>query len=359
MEWHTAMDNETFLENETEPNYSCNASNCFPRGTMNNTQSIYRFLQVYVLPVIVFSGLIGNTLSACAFLVKELRRISSTVYVIAVLTADNGVLISLLFVWLEVLGFRFNHEEGMCQFQVYWSYICTFLSIWFVVCITVENYITICHPTRITSMCTVRRAVITTTSLLGFALSFYSVFIVTTTVNVHSFGERLVKMCEIGSKFTKLVVLFVNADTAITFIIPLVLIMFMLIAISLSVIKSVQLKKKRCLNQKNSNNNRAKSIPQVRVAKMLYILSLTFVILSVPSHALRTYISFGPDSLKVSEQIILIHAVLQFVYYTNFSIKFILFACCSKNFRKSLLLAMNCRHQSYTPVSSSGSSRCQ
>lgn len=353
------MDNRTVLENASMSNLSCNSSRCYQGITLNQTQLVYQFLQVYILPVIVFSGLIGNTLSACAFLVKELRRISSTVYVIAVLSADSGVLVSLSFVWLEGLGFRLNHEEGMCQFQVYWSYICTFLSIWFVVCITVENYITICHPTRITSMCTVRRAVITTVSLLAFALSFYSVFIVTTTVNVHNIGVRSVKMCETGTKYTQLLVLFVNADTTITFIVPLVLILFMLIAISLSVIKSVQLKKKRSMNQKHSNNNRAKSIPQVRVAKMLYILSLTFVILSIPSHILRTYISFGPssDTMQVSETVALVHAVLQFVYYTNFSIKFLLFAFCSKNFRKSLATALGCRHFSYSPVSNTESTR--
>lgn len=352
------MDNTTFNENASMSNFSCNSSNCFRR---NERQLIYQFLQVYVLPVIVFSGLVGNTLSACAFLVKELRRISSTVYVLAVLSADNGTLISLLFVWLEVLGFRFNHEVGMCQFQVYWSYICSFLSIWFVVCITVENYITICHPTRITSMCTVRRAVITTVSLLGFALSFYSVFIVTTTVTVYNIGNRSVNMCETRTKYTALLLFFVNADTAITLILPLVLILFMLIAISLSVIKSVQLKKKRSINQKHSNNNRVKSIPQVRVAKMLYILSLTFVILSIPSHALRTYLTFGPTSktMKVSEQVMLIQAGLQFVYYTNFSVKFLLFAFCSKNFRKSLCTALGFRHFAYAPVSTTGSTRLQ
>lgn len=357
------MDNITIPENISNPNSSCNSSTCSQGGTQSLTdnQLVYQFLQVYILPVIVFPGLLGNTLSACAFLVKDLRRISSTVYVLAVLVADNGVLISLLFVWMEVLGFRFNHEEGMCQFQVYWSYICTFLSVWFVVCITVENYITICHPTRITTMCTVRRAVVTTVSLLVFGLSFYAVFIVTTIVNVHNIGGRLVKMCEMGNQYTKLVVLFVNADTTITLIVPLVLILFMLIAISLSVIKSVQMKKKRSVNQKNANNNRFKSIPQVRVAKMLYILSLTFVILSVPSHALRTYFSFGPatETMKVSEQIVLVHTVLQFVYYTNFSIKFLLFACCSKNFRKSLFFALGFRHFTYLPVTSTGSTRYQ
>jgi hypothetical protein len=356
------MDNTTIPENISNPNKTCNSSNCFQTGarSLNDNQLIFHVFQVYVLPVIVFPGLVGNTLSAKVFLTKDLRRISSTVYVLAVLIADNGVLISLLFVWMEVLGFRFNHEKGMCQFQVYWSYICTFISIWFIVCITVENYITICHPTRIASMCTVRRALIAALSLFVFALSFYAVFIVTTIVNVYNVSGRLLKMCETGNKYRKLVVLFVNVDTIITFVIPLLLIMFMLIAISLSVIKSVQMKKNRSVDQKSCNNNRSKSIPQVRVAKMLYILSLTFLILSVPSHALRTYFTFesASENVKVSEQVVLIHTVLQFVYYINFSIKFLLFACCSKNFRKSLSFTLKFQHFTYSPVSNTESARC-
>ena len=62
-------------------------------------------LMTYALPIIIIVGLMGNTASFLVFLGRELRKLSSSVYVIAVLTSDTGLLVGLLFVWLEVRTF--------------------------------------------------------------------------------------------------------------------------------------------------------------------------------------------------------------------------------------------------------------
>ncbi|KAK3094513.1 hypothetical protein FSP39_002712 [Pinctada imbricata] len=321
----------------------------------SGNKAVGLFFQKYVLPIIVFIGLVGNSLSSSTFLGKELRKISSSVYVISVLFADTGVLSSLVFVWLEVLRIRINSEDGICQFLVYWSYVCSFLSVWFVVCITVENYITICHPTKIKTMCTLRRANIVTASLTVFAFTAYLPSIFSVEVVSVSVNGKHYRMC-VPSPSNKNIVHFVAyADSVVTLIIPLVLIFFMLLAISLAILRSMQQKRRRSVATNLNEKQRFKNIPQLRVAKMLYVLSVTFFILNVPSHATRIYILFGLSSSTWtgSEEQAIIQLLLQFIYYTNFAIKFFLFVSCSKNFRKILVKQFCRKRQQYKSVNRS------
>ncbi|XP_069104799.1 neuropeptides capa receptor-like [Argopecten irradians] len=344
----------------TMQNFSMNKSSNItasyggPPRQYTDQQAVYFFIHAYVLPIIVFSGLIGNSLSSYlpiivfsglignslssyAFMEKGLRNISSSVYVQAVLISDTGVLISLLFVWLEVLGYRFNHLPHLCQFLVYWGYICTFLSVWLVVCITVENYITICHPAKIRSMCTVRRATMVTTSLAFLAMLAYMVSIFTTTVQIYHVGGKTIPMCLPSPELLEIASMVAYIDTFITLLIPLILITLMLIAISLAICRSIRIKRKRSALKSSKNKMKMSTIPQVRVAKMLGVLSATFLFLNAPSHITRLYLSFRPSasSSGVSYNEGFVQLALQFVYYTNFSIKFLLFFVCSRNFRKS------------------------
>ena len=78
----------------------------------------------------------------------------------------------LCFTW-QVLGIRLNHEEGTCQFLVFLTYACSFLSVWYTVCITVENYIAICHPSRVRTLCTRKRATVVVCVLTVTTLPLY------------------------------------------------------------------------------------------------------------------------------------------------------------------------------------------
>lgn len=89
------------------------------------------FIYVYVLPIIVFVGLFGNcTLIFLITADKQMRNVSSSVYLASVLAADTGMLLSLLLTWLETLGYPLNHQPAVCRLNVYMTYVCGFLSIW-------------------------------------------------------------------------------------------------------------------------------------------------------------------------------------------------------------------------------------
>lgn len=106
-----------------------NDSNC----TDCESQSVQLeyYIYAYVLPVIVFVGLCGNITSIFLITVdKQMRNVSSSVYLASVLAADTGMLLSLLLTWLETLGYPLNHQPAVCRIYVYMTYVCGFLSIW-------------------------------------------------------------------------------------------------------------------------------------------------------------------------------------------------------------------------------------
>ncbi|CAE1244110.1 unnamed protein product [Acanthosepion pharaonis] len=111
------------------------------------------------------------------FSAKSLRRLSSSVYVQAVLVSDTVFLLTLFALWLESFGYDAIHMNGICQSNIYLSYVGSFLSVWYVVCITIENYITICHPLKINKLCTFMRARVVTVSLAVASLFLFVVVI--------------------------------------------------------------------------------------------------------------------------------------------------------------------------------------
>ncbi|ESO98950.1 hypothetical protein LOTGIDRAFT_114048 [Lottia gigantea] len=303
----------------------------------------------YVLPAIIFVGFVANVVSIFIFFGKELRKFSSSVYVLAVLFADTGFLVSLLFVWLEVLGYGINHTVGMCQFLVYFTYVCSFLSVWYMVCITVENYITICHPTRIKDMCTQKRArIVTVTLAVGPAL-LYSITLFANAVR--SDPQSGLQRCDIKPDFILMNYIITYIDSILTLLVPSLAMTLLLIAIVIAIFHSLRIKRKRIIKGSKLQKKMDKC-PQVRVAKMLFALSVTYLILNIPSHVIRLYYLLRPLDTSSSHQISftegMIHHIFLHVSYLSCSIKFFLLYAFSSNFRKRIREFLPCFV--YTPV---------
>lgn len=295
-----------------------------------------QILFTYVLPIIIFVGLKGNIVSIIIFLDKELRHISSSVYILAVLCSDTGMLLNQTLSWFEVFRFTLIHKEGICQLFVFSSFVFAFLSEWYIVCITVENYVTLRHPAQIKRLCTIRRALKVTLSLAFFAVSSYS---------VNLFSQTAVGgVCH--TKYVKLDQIYFYIDNIVTLLLPTIVLLFLLAAIVLEVIKSIKTKRKMSMSK---SNRKKSSIPQVRVAKMLFVLSLSSFVLSSPDHIFRLY-CFLSGITNIPYDLSLASLVFMFLYYTRFSIKFFILISFSTNFRKKLLAKFKCKRNYYDTV---------
>lgn len=121
-----------------------------------------RLFYVYVTPLILITGIIGNVLSLKVFLSRNLRGKSASSYLAALSVSDLMSLVFYVMVeWLRRglvyikpdVTITFLDSDGICQMLMYISYIARFLSSWLVVAFTMERYIGVCHPLRRRFVC--------------------------------------------------------------------------------------------------------------------------------------------------------------------------------------------------------------
>ncbi|XP_070183565.1 cysteinyl leukotriene receptor 2-like [Littorina saxatilis] len=129
-----------------------------------------RAFYAWFTPLVLLVGVVGNTLSLCVFLSRNMRSLSASTYLAALSTADLTALIFYVLVEWLIRGLPLLRGEedsggpggragvmavnGSCQMVMYLHYVSRFLSAWLVVAFTVERYIGVCHPLRRRDICT-------------------------------------------------------------------------------------------------------------------------------------------------------------------------------------------------------------
>ena len=402
-DFHVSTPNDTTLmptstgglwdQNSTEYNlYGCDD----PEKS-DETVSFVRimdYLNIYVIPVIIIIGVLGNTLSFFVFVFTHLNRQSSSVYLAFLAAADNLFLISLLFVWFGWVEIHIFQRNGWCQSVIYCTYVCSFLSEWTVLSFTIERYIVAFHPLRRHNLCTRKRAIVAMTSLTFFSLIFYS-------YSIFIMGEQYigeVPVCVMDRMYQTLQKAMTSIDTVIALVLPTGAIVALNMAIGIRVYKytktlsdkqktelsldsfynssscaggnqefhsfprpvlighdhmtresSMAVRQKLNNIRTTSENSRPVKVKkwrlstrrrqsQMRVTKALLIVSTVFILLNLPSHAFRVQafvlmLSNGAVSVSAYK----LQELLQFAYYLSFSGNFFLYMAFSRNFRRALI----------------------
>jgi hypothetical protein len=159
-------------------------------------QRIINVLHVYVLPVIILIGIVGNTLSFFVYIgTPRLYRQSSSLYLAFLAAVDNISLIFIFVVWFGMVGVHLLHKNGWCQTVMYCTYVCSFLSAWTVVSFTCERWIVVFHPLKRHRLCTRRRAIVVMTSLTVGSMAFYSFSLFSQGVRYASNGISDLPVC--------------------------------------------------------------------------------------------------------------------------------------------------------------------
>ncbi|XP_014273511.1 thyrotropin-releasing hormone receptor [Halyomorpha halys] len=333
----------------------------------------------YYLPTVILFGLIGNILSCIVFLSTHLKMRSSSYYLAALSTADFGFLLSISFVWLNNnFGIQVYNTNGWCQGLVYLSSVCSFLSVWLIVSFTVERFIAVQYPLHRPRMCTVHRAKTVVSVLTGIAVVFNTYSFFTVGMKINEQGE----VCEMREGYDEAMRIISIIDSILTLILPLVLIIIMNTMIMKNLLQFGENLERSSSFSRNDRKNQfplqwftkpnqntetietpigspsEETIPaerrtdsisralrmssvrnsvttrtQQNITKMLLLISTVFVLLNLPSYIMRLYSLWHqktPMSLWCVQQM----SVL--LYYTNFSINFLLYSMYGITFRKCL-----------------------
>ncbi|XP_055378796.1 thyrotropin-releasing hormone receptor [Condylostylus longicornis] len=342
-------------------------------------ETVGNFLSCYYTPILVFSGSIGNILSVFVFFKTKLKKLSSSYYLSALAISDTCFLIGLFIQWLNFIDIYLYNREILCQFFTFFSSLCSFLSVWFVVAFTVERFIAVMYPLKRQTMCTVKRAKIVLFGLTMLGTLHCLPFIYFASPRLDTTTNSTI--CDIRLELKDYMTIINYIDTVVVFVVPFTTIVvlntftgctvwkFATVRRTMTTHKRKQtthattrndfpttvyrtptLKKTSSLISNCSHPNGKNSIrysgtvktgrrkmtntSQLKVTKMLLIVSTVFICLNLPSYVMRVraFLETNPSRTTIAVQYI-----CWFLFLTNFGINFVIYCLSGQNFRRAVI----------------------
>lgn len=321
-------------------------------GSAQQIEEVFMLINVYVIPIIVSVGLLGNTMCFVIFVSTSMRKLSTSIYLAALAVTDSGFLICLLIGnWLSnhKVHAHISYSLAGCRIMMYATYVFSFLSVWYVVSFTVERFIAVCFPLKRPELCTSKRAAIVVSGLGFVALGGYIVSIPTFGIfEVRTDSNSSVFVCSPVLEYMSWMNIINYVDAAFTLVIPSVGLVCLNASIAYIIIVSEK-RRDRMLKEQlaarhsglsTMKSDRARHHVQIKITKMLLLVSVTYLVLSIPSYIIRInymvhYFTSNEQYLpSVAEKIC--QEIFQVLYYVNFSVNFFLYSMSGSNFRKEL-----------------------
>lgn len=135
----------------------------------NHSLSVDKLLMIYVLPVIVLAGTIGNLASAIVLFRSRMRVVSVYMYLFLLALADTGVLYASAFkTWFRlVAGVEWLHVSDVaCRTLTFLFLASLHLSAWLVVMTTADRFVAVWFPLKTATFCSHERARLAASLLL-------------------------------------------------------------------------------------------------------------------------------------------------------------------------------------------------
>ncbi|XP_055872356.1 probable G-protein coupled receptor 139 [Biomphalaria glabrata] len=314
-----------------------------------------RLFYAYFTPVVFVIGIIGNPLSFCVFVSKNMRHLSASTYLAALSTSDIfALLFYVLIEWL-IRGYpvlspgsklSFMLVPGLCQLIMYLHYVSRFLSSWLVVAFTVERYIGVCHPLRRRHICSLSssRKIVFGIVIVSFLVNIFKPLL-SRVQNVELWGH----MCTTIPAYRDLSFILDSIyAVSITFV-PFVIITILNIKIIRQLV--VHNRQQRLLRVVTEE-----SVIKLEFTSILLLVSFCFVALNLPYFVtwFKLFLTSGFLSLSSfheSRDLDYFRGVSFFtraIFYINYCINFFLYSITGAYFRrelKCLVFMKNRRHQ--------------
>ncbi|XP_076763152.1 growth hormone secretagogue receptor type 1-like isoform X1 [Xylocopa sonorina] len=305
------------------------------------TETVLRTVQLYYTPMLVYFGSLGNCLSVIVFFGTKLCQYSSSIYLGALAISDTGFLVSVFIVWLNMVGVGLFNQQGFCQFFIYLTTLCSFISVWLVVAFTIERFIAVQYPLYRQSVCTVARAKLTVAVLTVLAVALCSPVLWFSAPRLQYKEKENVTECHLAEGLESWAIVYNVIDTVLTFVIPFTVTIILNLLIARAIYRHIKIRKSltnepRTVEERHGQSFR-NSLAQTKITKMLLVVSSVFLCFNLPAYVLRVYAFLNfQEGNNVSRSVEMVQQVFNLLFNTNFGINFILYCATGQNFRKAI-----------------------
>lgn len=303
----------------------------------------------------------------------KLRKLPSSHYLTALAIADSGMLLCHI---LLMSGGASSAASvpGLCQLTFYSGGVFSFLSVWFVVSFTLERFIAVRYPLRRLQWCTVGRARVIVCCVAAFACLFNSHIL----ISAHAVTNPLNQTeCNVREGFIDAASTMNHIDTALTFVIPLILIVVWNTAIAVTTLCSKARRESFGVAPRKSTTSiyyrgtaeegitagillpatagetflggasrrhvKRRLADDRKITRMLLIVSLIFLLMNFPDYVIRMVIyglfrTHTWETLSNTDQcwIETSQKITTILFNTNFAVNFFLYSLVGANFRDHL-----------------------
>ncbi|XP_033331947.1 C-C chemokine receptor type 1 isoform X3 [Megalopta genalis] len=307
-------------------------------------ENVFRGLQFYYTPILVYLGTLGNCLSVIVFFGTKLCQYSSSVYLAALAISDTGFLVSVFVVWLNMLEVGLFNRPGFCQFFIYLTTLCSFMSVWLVVVFTIERFIAVQYPMYRQSMCTVARAKVTVAVLTMLAMILCSPVLWFSATSVQYNEKGNVTECgHLAEGLESWATVYNTIDTVLTFAIPFTVIIVLNVLIARAIYRHIKIRKsltnepRTGIGRQPPYSSLRGNLAQTKITKMLLVVSTVFLCFNLPAYVLRIYAFLHfQEAVYATRSVALAQQICNLLFNTNFGINFILYCATGQNFRRAL-----------------------
>ncbi|XP_071135240.1 relaxin receptor 2-like [Mytilus edulis] len=278
-------------------------------------------LYIYYVPFIICLGTILNLFITLVLLKTRLRKRFHSHIVAAIAICDIGFLVALLFIWIKDQGIEIYRVPGLCQMVIFMSHFFPFLSFWhmiatcFIIMICPKNH---CLTHTCNNVGKARTLVISL-SIFTFTIYIYK----TWTNGVVSVNG--VKFCTILPETEAAMSILNILDMVVLLLLPFfLLIFFQILTIINFILKTVV----------------TKSIGRSYLCrdyfKVIFAYSICFHIFVGPGCISKILVLFRMTHDKTPTynfKDIIIENFIQYIFYTYFAIKPLVYMIVSRSFR--------------------------
>ncbi|XP_069114763.1 probable G-protein coupled receptor 139 [Argopecten irradians] len=321
---------------------------------------VHKVLLLYVPPIMVLVGTIGNILSFAVFRTNS-GKVSTYTYLSALAIMDLLVLyVGLLPLWISQLsGHSINdHANWTCKMGAFLGYVCSDSSVWLIVAVTVERYIAVCFPLKASFLCRIRKAKYIVVVLLLILCSLNSHFL--WTVQLRHVGNNAtapVYVCDASPNFSDLVNhVWVWIDAGMYSFVPFVI----LLILNARIVHKVWVAKnerKHITERRMSTCNADKSPAGLREAStkvtvMLLTISFTFLLTTLPMNVILILTkTWNEQSQRQRANFHLAKTVSEILMYLNHTVNFFLYCISGRKFRLQIISSFrNLFHSRTKPI---------